>query len=86
MSPSVVSGQAVVHSYTVNHQPWDGTTDPWVIALVTIAEQGDVRLTTNLVDIDPDDVRIGLEVEVVFEQHGEVFVPLFRPRVGGSES
>jgi uncharacterized protein len=79
VAPSSVSGRAVVHSFTVNHQPWDGTEDPYVIALVTIAEQDDVRLTTNLVDVEPDDVRIGMEVEVVFEQHDRVFIPLFRP-------
>ena len=38
-----------------------------------------MRLTTNIVGIDPDDVRIGMPVEVVFEDHAPVFVPLFRP-------
>jgi uncharacterized OB-fold protein len=38
-----------------------------------------VRLTTNIVDVDPDDVRVGMAVEVVFEDHAPVFVPLFRP-------
>ena len=78
-APAEVSGRATVHSFTVNHQSWDGTTDPYVIALVTIDEQPDVRLTTNLVDIEPDDVRIGMPVEVVFEDHAPVFFPLFRP-------
>ena len=50
-----------------------------MIGLVEIDEQPDVRLTTNLVEIDPDDVRIGMPVEVVFEDHAPVFVPLFRP-------
>jgi uncharacterized OB-fold protein len=36
-------------------------------------------LTTNLVDIEPEDVRIGMPVEVVFEDHDPVFLPLFRP-------
>ena len=39
---------------------------------VTLDEQPDVRLTTNLVDIEPDDVRIGMPVEVVFEDHDPV--------------
>ena len=42
-----------MHSFTVNHQPWDGVGDTYVIALVTLAEQDDLRLTTNLVDIEP---------------------------------
>lgn len=78
-APAEVSGRATVHSFTVNHQPWDGTGDVYVIALVEIDEQPDVRLTTNIIDLDPDEVRIGLRVEVVFEDHAPVFVPLFRP-------
>jgi uncharacterized OB-fold protein len=77
--PSVVSGRGTLHSFTVNHQAWDGIGDVYVIGLVTIDEQDDVRLTTNMVDIDPDDVRIGMPVEVVFEDHDPVFIPLFRP-------
>ena len=51
--PAVVSGRGTLHSFTVNHQPWDGAGDVYVIGLVEIAEQPDVRLTTNIVDIDP---------------------------------
>jgi uncharacterized OB-fold protein len=78
-APVEVSGRGTVHSFTVNHQPWDGVGDVYVIGLVEIAEQPDVRLTTNIVGIDPGDVRIGMPVEVVFEDHAPVFVPLFRP-------
>jgi uncharacterized protein len=78
-APSEVSGRATVHSFTINHQPWDGVGDVYVIGLVEIAEQADVRLTTNIVGIDPDDVRIGMPVEVVFEDHDPVFVPVFQP-------
>ena len=77
--PAVVSGRGTIHSFTINHQPWDGAGDVYVIGLVEIAEQADVRLTTNIVGIDPDDVRIGMPVEVVFEDHDPVFVPLFQP-------
>jgi hypothetical protein len=79
-APAEVSGRATVHSFTVNHQPWDGTGDVYVIALVDIDEQPDVRLTTNIVDVDPEAVHIGMRVEVVFEDYAPVFVPLFRPR------
>jgi uncharacterized OB-fold protein len=79
LAPRAVSGRGVVHSFTVNHHSWDGTTEPYVIGLVTLAEQDDVRLTTNLVGVAPDDVRIGLEVQVTFEDHDPVWVPLFEP-------
>jgi uncharacterized OB-fold protein len=77
--PQPVSGRGTVFSYTVNHQPWDGIGDVYVIGLVEIAEQPDVRLTTNLVEVDVDEVRIGMPVEVVFEQRDKVYLPLFRP-------
>jgi uncharacterized protein len=77
--PTVVSGRATVHSYTVNHQPWDGVGDTYVVALVTLAEQDDLRLTTNLVGIEPAEVHIGMPVEVVFEDHDPVYLPLFGP-------
>jgi hypothetical protein len=81
-----VSGRAVVHTFTVNYQAWDGTTDPYVIAIVTIEEQDDVRLTTNIVECDPNDVVIGMPVEVVFAEHDSAWLPLFRPRAGASTS
>lgn len=79
LSPRPVSGRGTVHSYTVNHQPWDGVGDVYVIAIVTIDEQPDVRLTTNLVEIEPADVHIDMPVEVVFADHDPVHLPLFRP-------
>ena len=81
--PAEVSGRATVYSYTVNHQAWDGTTEPYVIGLVAIDEQPDVRLTTNIVDCDPGDVRIGMPVQVVFADHDPIYLPLFRPVTPG---
>ena len=78
MAPQAVSGRATVHSFTVNHQQWIPGSDPYVIGLVAIAEQPDVRLMTNLVDCEPDDSLVGREVEVVFEHQDDVFLPLFR--------
>jgi uncharacterized OB-fold protein len=78
-SPSGVSGRGTLYSFTVNHQPWDGVGDVYVIGLVELDEQADVRLVSNIVGIDPGDVRIGMPLEVVFEDHDPVFLPLFRP-------
>lgn len=77
LSPRAVSGVGEVHSYTVNHQSWDGDPDPYVIALVALPEQDGLRLTTNIVDTDIDEVRIGMPVQVQFEQHDDVWLPLF---------
>lgn len=81
--PRPASGRGSVYSYTINVQPWDGVGDVYVVALVELEEQDDVRLMTNLVDVPPEDVRIGMPVEVVFERREAdppVYLPLFRPR------
>ncbi len=77
--PEAVSGRATVASFTVNHQQWIPGSEPYVIAWVTIAEAEDVRLTTNLTGIEPEQVTIGMPVEVHFEQCEDVYLPLFRP-------
>ena len=79
VAPEPVSGRAEVFSYTVNHQPWDGGSEPYVIALVELPEQQGLRLTTNIVGCEPDEVHIGMPVQVAFEQRGEVWFPLFEP-------
>ena len=79
IAPEAVSGKGEVLSYTVNHQSWDGSTEPYAIAIVGFPEQEGLRLTTNVVGCPPDDVHIGMAVRVAFEQHDEVWFPLFEP-------
>jgi len=78
----VVSGRGVVHTFSINHQPWmPGLEPPFVVAIVTIAEQDDIRLTTNIVNCAPEEVTFGMPVQVTFEPHveDEVWIPLFEP-------
>jgi uncharacterized OB-fold protein len=79
LEPEAVSGQGTLHSFTVNHQQWVPGSDPYVIGLVTIDEQDDVRLMTNIIGCAERDLRIGLAVEVTFEHCEDVWLPLFRP-------
>ena len=80
LAPGAVSGRATVVSFTLNHQPWVPSPDhPYAIAIVEIDEQPDVRLMTNIVNCPADEVEIGMPVEVVFEQHDDVWLPLFEP-------
>ncbi|MEH0421290.1 thiolase C-terminal domain-containing protein [Streptomyces sp. B21-083] len=75
-----VSGFANLIGFTVNHRfPFPGLPTPFVVAQVAIEEDPRVRLTTNVVDCAPEDLRIGMRMEVVFEQAGEAWLPLFRP-------
>ena len=71
-------------TYTVNHHRFHPEVPvPYVIAIVELVEQDGLRFTTDIVHCPVDRVTIGLPVRVVFEQHGEVFVPLFEPDPDG---
>lgn len=84
VSPEPVSGRARVATYTVNHKPWIPGSEPYIVALVELHEQPALHLTTNLVAIEAEDVVIGMEVEVVFEEGKGVWYPLFRPAASGA--
>jgi uncharacterized protein len=82
MAPEDVSGRATVEACTVNHHPWHPAfPPPYVVAIVAVEEDPSVRLTTNIVDCDPEAVTVGLPVEVSFRQAGPAWLPLFRPRL-----
>jgi uncharacterized OB-fold protein len=73
-----VSGRGTVFTFTVNHQAYrHEVPPPYVIAVVELAEQADLRLPTNIVECQPEDVRIGAEVNVAFEPQGDAYVPVF---------
>jgi uncharacterized protein len=75
-----VSGRGAVYTYTVNRREWSpGVAVPYVIAIVRLDEQSDLRLMTNIVGCPPDDVAIDMPVEVEFREQGDVFAPVFRP-------
>jgi uncharacterized OB-fold protein len=76
------SGRGAVYSFTVTHQnhaPAFRRRLPYVLAIVEL-EEG-VRLMTNVVGCEPDAVRIGMPVEVEWEDVGPgLSLPAFRPR------
>jgi len=79
-APTVVSGRGTVVAFTVNRHRWLPSFEPpYAIAIVALAEDPAVRLTTNIVGCDPDEVHIGQEVTVRFEHHEDVWLPLFEP-------
>jgi uncharacterized OB-fold protein len=73
-------GRGRVYSFVVNHHPpVRGFDYPLVVALVEL-EEG-VRLVTNLVGVEPADVRIDMPVEVeLVPVDEELTLPMFRPR------
>ena len=80
MEPEPVSGKATVLSYTVNVQQWVPGQAPYIIGLVTMDEQADLRLTTLLagVELDAEDI-IGMRVEVRFLARDGIWYPTFVP-------
>jgi uncharacterized protein len=81
-----VAGTGAVHAFTiVQRHPSPAFNDeaPYVVALIELDEG--VRMLSNLVDIEPDpaSVKVGLPVEVVYDDAtDEVTLPKFRPRGG----
>jgi uncharacterized protein len=78
LTPQATSGKGTIFSVTVNRHPYNPAVPlPYVIAIVELVEQADLRLITNIVNCDPDEATIGMPVRVLFEQHDNIFVPLF---------
>jgi uncharacterized OB-fold protein len=75
-----VSGRGTVFTFTVNRHPFNPAVPlPYVIALVQLEEQDDLRVTTNIVNCPVDDVTVGMPVQVLFEEQDGLYVPLFEP-------
>ncbi|MCT7660606.1 thiolase C-terminal domain-containing protein [Mycobacterium deserti] len=75
-----VSGKATLSAFTVNHRfGFPDLPPPYVIAQVAVAEDPRVRLTTNIIDCDPDELELGQTVEVTFLELEDVWLPVFRP-------
>lgn len=78
-----LSGRGTVESWTVNHHPFfPGMATPYIIAFVNPVEDARVRVLTNLLDVDPDSVHVGMPVRVTFtvgsdDIDDDVYLPLF---------
>jgi uncharacterized OB-fold protein len=74
------SGRGTVYSYTIVHRaPRPAFAVPYVVAIVELEEGW--HMLTNLVDVAPEAVRVGLPVEVTFRRMSEaITLPYFRPR------
>jgi uncharacterized OB-fold protein len=72
------SGSGVIASFTVVRKGVSAAYEaPYVVALIDLAEGP--RLMSTLIDVDPEDVTIGLPVRVDFSQWSEdISMPVFR--------
>ena len=76
-----VSGLGEIYTYTLVHRPIAADQQlPYVIAVITLEGAGGVRMISNIVGAEPEDLRIGMPVELVWEDMSEqLAVPRFRP-------
>ena len=75
------SGRGKVWTFSVHHmgpsKAYKGE-PPYVVALIEM-EEG-VKMMSNVIDVDPKDVFIGMDVQVVFDDVTEtVTLPKFKP-------
>ena len=84
LQPTTVSGKGKIYSFTVTHYasaPGFDREVPFVVALVELDEDPSVRLIANVRECEASAVRIGMPVEVLYEDVTEtVTLPQFRPR------
>lgn len=74
------SGRGTLHSFVLpRHPPFPWFESTYIVALVDL-EEG-IRLVSNLNQVDPDDVSIGMPLELYFETFGNgVVLHQFKPR------
>lgn len=74
-------GKGTIYSFTVSERaPHPGFKDrlPFILAMIDLAEGP--RMMSNLIDCDPDTLKIGMPVKVVFDDiTEEITLPKFTP-------
>ena len=83
MAPAELSGRGTVYTYTIAEQafhPFFADRLPYTLIVVDLEEQPGLRFVSELVQCSPDDVTVGMPVEVVWEDvTEEITLPLFKP-------
>jgi uncharacterized OB-fold protein len=81
--PAPVSGAAILYSYTLVIQafhPYFVDKLPYVYAVVELPEEPGLRLTTNIIECDEPDLRIGMPLQVAFREVAPgLTLPMFAP-------
>jgi uncharacterized protein len=81
LSPQEVSGRGVLETFTIPLQPfnaWFLAHLPYILAVVELEEQEDLKVVTNIVDCTEEELRCGAAVHVVYrEVYPDLTLPLF---------
>ena len=76
------TGRGTLYSFTTVHRPQRPEfVVPYTVAIVELDEGW--HMLTNLIECPPDEMRIGMPVEVSFRRMSdEITLPMFRPARG----
>lgn len=73
-----VSGRGAVYTFTVAPKSSFDTEGPMIVALIELEEGA--MMTSNIVNVDPSKVHIGMKVRVRYEPvSDDITLPLFEP-------
>lgn len=76
-----VSGKGTIYSFTIVYRPplpVFAEKGPYVLALIDLAEGP--RMMSNVINISPSEVKVGMKVRCIFEDVNEsISLPLFEP-------
>ena len=80
------SGKGWVYAHTISYQPAHAAFAEDVLYVLAIIELDEGwRMNSNVINIDPADVRIGMRVEVVWDDVTDEFtLPKFQPSNEGT--
>ena len=77
------AGLAEVYTYTIVHHASHEAVKPnlpYVVGVLTFPDVPGVRLVTNVTDVDPEKVRIGMPVRLWWDAiGGDMHIPRFKP-------
>jgi len=75
--PQEAAGRGVIRAWVISKHPTRPDANPRIVILVELDDGP--RLVSNLQGVAPDEVRLGMPVEVSFQDVDGVFLHQFRP-------
>ena len=79
---SEVEGRGTVYTYTWVHKAFVPALQdllPYAVAVIELPAAESIRFVSNVVDVTPVTLTVGLPVELVWDDYAELSVPRFRP-------
>ena len=87
---ALLAGRGRVFSYTIVHHPaMPSLKDsvPYNVVVVELDGAPDARLISNLVDVPPEELQVGMPVELVWDEVApDVVLPRFRRAARGARA